>query len=199
MRYCWKHRSENFGVWMYPSVLRPMARRDVLSSLLVLFSHRPSLLSSSLLTVCHSHATSSNPHRDRKMGVNVNSVSARPRKTAFRRYIKGEQFLFLFFSSFSLSLAPTAISILENFLSLSQRAVVSVIPFFSTFLVCSLVTCQAHCKPHSRAPTFESARKTHLIALNERREWESEKLGYACTPYTCTNDIYFAWNSSMWS
>lgn len=91
------------------------------SRLLVLFSHRPSLLFSSLLAVCHSHATSSNPHRDRKMGVNVNSVSARPRKTAFRRYIKGEQFLFLFFSSFSLSLAPTAISILENFLSLSQR------------------------------------------------------------------------------
>lgn len=75
MRYCWKHRSENFSVWIYPAFSARFAPIDTLSSLFHPEFH-------DILR----------PHRDRKVGINVNRMSARPRKTALQWCIKGSLF-----------------------------------------------------------------------------------------------------------
>ena len=93
-----------------------------------------------------SSTTFSDPYRDRKVGINVNRMSARPRKTALQWCIKGS----LFHSGL------LAISTSENS-SFSRHGRI----FFELYSFPSfLVSCQAQAKPHCY-----SIRRVHLKPL----------------------------------
>lgn len=148
---------------MYDALLLKASKRkfQCLDISTVLRSIRPYIDTRIPLPPFHppSSTTSSDPHRDRKVGINVNRMSARPRKTAFAMvYQRGPCFT----RNLHLSSPRILLSLVTN-------------AFSSTVLLSSFfpVTCQAHAEPRCYSGVKTRAR-TPLLRENRRKILERD-------------------------